>query len=253
MSAARYALRSTGPLLIERGRAATLRLAVYRDQVATPASAGTFSLVDAGGNAIVSGATSSDGTDTTYALGAGDTTTAMGYSARWRATWSLTIGGEAKVFTQDVWLVRSALYPTVTVDDLCRRHRDLRDIVDGGDTAIEGYILEAWASIEGDLTKKGKRLNLIMEAWALGQLLRFRSLAALFRDASTRFTGTDRYADLSTFYEDKAEEEWTKGIRFEYDADEDGIADTKSAGANVLILSAGPMTGPGLRRAYGYR
>lgn len=247
MSAARYTLRSTGPLPIERARAATLRLAVYRNQVAIAATSGTFALVDAGGTAIVSGATSSDGTDTTYALGAGDTTTAMGFSARWRATWTLVVSGETKVFTQDVWLVRSALYPTVTVDDLCRRHRDLRDLVDGGDAAIEGYILEAWATIEGDLTKKGKRLNLIMEAWALRQLLTYRTLAALFLDASTRFAGQDRYAELATQYEDKAVAEWATGIKFDYDADEDGLADTKATGSNVLVLTAGNMTGPRYR------
>lgn len=257
MPAPRWTLRDATPALIERGVAFTSRLSVYYDQVATPAVSGTYTLTDAGGNTIVTGATGTDGTDTTYAAVASTTTTAMGYSTRWRETWALLmIDGlpqTTQTFTRDVWLVRSVLQPTVTVDDLCRRHRDIRELVDGGDAAIEGYIIEAWATIQGDLIKRGKRPSLIMESWALRTLHIYRALSLLWRDASTRFAGTDRYADFAASYEEKAGDEWSKGLRFDYDANEDGIADTKIAGANVLILSAGPMTGPQARGAYGYR
>lgn len=254
MGATRFTLRDASPVLIERGVAFVSRLAVYANQVPT-AYTGTYTLTDAGGNVVVTGAVSSDGTETTYGGSAGDTTDAMAYSTRWRESWALLTAASpatTTTFTRDVWLVRSALQPTVTVDDLCRRHRDLRDLVDGGDAAIEGYIVEAWATIQGDLIKRGKRPSLIMESWALRTLHIYRALALLFVDASTRFAGTDRYADLAKDYEEKAGEEWNKGIRFEYDANEDGIADVKSAGSNVLVITAGNMSGPRYR-AYGGR
>jgi len=254
MSAIRWTLRDAAPVQVERARAATLRLLAYKDQVATAATNGTLTLKDAGGTTIVTGATATDGTDTTFALGAGDTTTAHGYSTRWRAVWALTIGGETRSFEQDVWLVRSALYPVVTVADLTRRHRDITDLVLGGVSSIEGYLIEAWDSILGDLVKRGKRPSLIMESWALRSLLTYRALHLCFLDASTRFNGEDRFSVLSELYAAQADDEWNKGLRFAYDANEDGIAESSAAGSNVLVLTAGNMFGPAAyARAGGYR
>lgn len=252
MAAVRWSLRDAGPLYIERGRAATLRLQAYRNQVATAATSGTLTIVDAGGNTIVTGATSTDGTDTTYALLAGDTDTTMAYSARWRARWALTISGETKNFEADVWLVRSVLYPVVTVDDLITgRHRDLADLVDGGVDSIEGYGIEAWKGIEADLIKRGKRLNLIMEPWALRNLHLYRWLELCFNDALTRFAGNDAYEAHRDRYAELATAEWDKGVKFDYDANEDGLADVKATGSNTLFLTAGNMTGPAWTRRLG--
>lgn len=252
MAASRWTLRDAGPAMYERGVAATARLAIYKNQTAIAATSGTYTLLDAGGNTVLSVATSSDGADTTAPPLSADTTTAMAFSTRWRETWAVTVGGEAKTFHRDAWLVRSVLYPTVTVDDLLRRHRDLLDLVDGGREGLEDLGREAWASIEGDLIKKGKRPNLIMEPWALGQLLRYRWLELWAVGASTRFDGDDRYTKLQEHYATLAETEWSSNIRFDYDADEDGIADTKAAASNVLFLTAGNMTGPRYRMG-GYR
>lgn len=252
MAASRWTLRDAGPAMYERGVAGTARLAIYKNQTGLAATSGTYTLTDAGDNTILSVATSSDGADTTAAILSTDTTTAMSFSTRWRETWAVTVGGEAKTFTRDAWLVRSALYPTATVDDLLRRHRGLTDLVDGGRSGIEDYGIEAWATINADLIKKGKRPNLIMESWALRSLHIFRWLALCYTDASTRFDGDDRYAQLAEHYSGLADEEWTKNMRFEYDVDEDGLADGKAAASNVLVLTAGNMTGPRLRMG-GYR
>lgn len=252
MAASRWTLRDAGPAMYERGVAGTARLAIYKNQTAIAATSGTYTLTDAGGTTILSGATSSDGFDTTATILSTDTTTAMSFSTRWRESWAVTVGGEAKTFHRDAWLVRSVLYSTVTVDDLVSRHRNLIDLVDGGREAIEGYKIEAWKTVEGDLIKRGKRPNLIMESWALRSLETFRTLALCFTDASTRFDGDDRYSELAEHYTTLADEEWTKNMRFEYDADEDGLADSKQAATNVLILTAGNMTGPRLRMG-GYR
>ena len=252
MSATRYTLRDASPSQIERAVAQTVRLLVYRNQVPVAAT-GTYTLQDAGGVTIATGAVSSDGTDTTRALLSTDTTTAMAYSTRWRETWALTVAGEAVTFHRDAWLVRSALWPVVTVDDLTSgRHRDLAELVDGGVPSIEGYIIEAWSTIVGDLIKKGKRPSLIMESWALRQIHIYRSLQLCFLDASTRFSGEDRFTKLHEHYLTLADEEWTKGMKFQYDANEDGIADGQVAGSTALFLTAGRMTGPYSTTRAGY-
>lgn len=248
MSAIRWTLRDAGPSQIERARANTARLRVYRDQVPV-ALAGTYTLTDDAGNVIINAQTvSADGTDITYAIAAGDTTTSMAFSTRWRETWVLTIAAiplQTVTFTRDAWLIRSALYPVVTVDDIITgRHRDLVDLVDGGASAIEGYVNEAWATINADLIKRGKRPSLIMESWALRSLHLYRALHLCFLDASTRYAGEDRFSKLADHYAELAETEWNKNLRFDYDANEDGIADTQTAGANVLVLTAGNMSGP---------
>lgn len=243
MSATRWTQRDAGPLLIERGIAGTSRLLVFRNQVALAASSGTYTLTDSGGTIIATGATTADDTETTFALTSAATLD-QALGTRYRETWTLTVSGEAVKFKRDAWIVRSVLRPVVTIEDLVRRHRDLRDLVDGGDAAIEGFLLEAWATIETDLIKKGKRPNLIMESWALRSLHGYRALHLVFVDALTRFAGGDRYEAHAQRYADLADEEWTRNLRFDYDANEDGLADTKAAGTNILVLTAGNMDGP---------
>ena len=243
MSATRWTLRDAGPSLIERGIAGTSRLLVFRGTVATAASAGTYLLTDSGGTTIVTGATTVDDAETTFALTSAATLD-QALGTRYRETWTLVISGEAVKFKRDAWIVRSVLRPVVTIEDLVRRHRDLRDLVDGGDAAIEGFLVEAWSTIEADLIKKGKRPNLIMESWSLRSLHVYRALQLVFVDALTRFAGGDRYEAHAQRYADLADEEWTRNLRFDYDANEDGLADTKAAGTNVLVLTAGNMDGP---------
>lgn len=243
MAAIAYTHRDDGPVLLVRGQSIVSRLQVYANGVATAYAGTTYTLTDASGNTVSTATATADGT-ATKAAPAGDPTTGLAYSTRWRESWAIVTGSEAVTIERDAWLVRSILRPVVTVDDLCKRHRDLRDIVDGGDESIRGYVDEAWSTINADLIAKGRRPNLIMESWALRKLHIFRALHLLFTDAATRFAGTDRYADLATDYEDRAEEEWGKGIRFEYDADEDGVGDGPAASVAVVSLTAGNMWGP---------
>ena len=105
MSATRWTLRDAGPLVIERGVAAVLRLLLYRNQIAVVASSATLTLIDANGGTVLARATGADGTETTAGLMAADTTSAMAYSTRWRARWAGTAAGEAFAVEQDVWLV----------------------------------------------------------------------------------------------------------------------------------------------------
>lgn len=244
MSATRWTLRDNGPALIERGYDSNRSyLAVYKNGVQVAVTSGTYTLTDAGGAELfTTSSLTADGLEIYAAVPSLDN---VGFSARLRETWEVVInGGNAPTFRRDAWLVRSILRPVVTVDDLARRHSDIRSLVEGGDAAIESYIIEAWATINADLIKRGKRPNLIMESWALRSLHVYRALALFFADLATRFAGTDRYAALAELYEGKADDEWSKNIRFEYDSDEDGAADMKAAGSNVLVLTAGNMGGP---------
>jgi len=253
MTTHRYTLRADGPLMIERGAYTVVALSIYDGTALASFSSGTWSLVSESGAEVASGSTSTDSGDVTVTIATADTSGGA-YSTRWRLRVSMVVTAIPAVyanFERDVWIVRSVLRPVVTVDDLVRRHRDLRDLVDGGDDAIAGYGIEAWASITADLITKGKRTNLIMESWALRKLHTLRWLALLFADAATRFAGEDRYAALATRYGDDAAAEWDKGLRFEYDTNQDGIADTATASTNVLSITSGRGGGPRVTRGWG--
>lgn len=250
MAATRWTLRDAGPSVYERGVLADVRLLIYRDQIAV-AGTGTMSLYDEAGVLVFTDPTVvASGTESVAAVPQSNTTD-KAFSTRWREVWALTVAGETVEFRRDAWLVRSKLFPVVTVDDLTAgRHRNLADLVDGGVVGIEGYVVEAWKTIEADLIKKGKRPSLIMESWALRQLHIFRALHLCFLDAATPFSGDSQYRTLAGHYAEMAESEWTKNLRFEYDKDEDGIPDGQVAGSPVLILSAGRMNGFAPRMGY---
>lgn len=250
MSTVRYTLSGDGPVLIQRGYDSnTSSLTVWADGVRLSiTSGGTYTLTDQNGTEVYTNSTSG-GTAAEVSV---PTLDAYAFTTKLRERWEIASpDGNLPPFTRDAWLVRSILRPVATIDDLLRRHRDLRDLVEGGDDAINGYGIEAWRSINADLIKRGKRPNLIMESWALQSLHMYRWLALVFDDAATRFSGEDRYAKLAERYQGLADTEWATGLVFEYDSDEDGHGDGAAAGSNVLVLSAGPMGGP--RRWAGWR
>jgi len=221
-----YTARFLLPEQIERGRANALECAVYRDGALITPSAGTVSVYDGGGTALVDGdSVTIASSRATYSLLAA-TIASSDLGEGWRVEWALDMpDGVTHPFRNDAALVRTRLYPVVTDADLFRWHPDL-DPTASASLAKTGatyqvFLDEAWTTIQLRLINRGNRPNLITSPSALRELHLMMTLELVFRHLSTTGGPGGKWAEMASDYAGKTRNAWSE-LRFLYDDDDDG-------------------------------
>ena len=228
--------RQSYPRMIERGVDQTLTLDVFNaDGAQQTATAGTVTITAGSAVVVAAAAVTSLGPPVSYTLTAATTAT-LSLSDRWLEVWALTIGGVVYTFTRAAYLVRRVLYPVITDTDLTPRYADV--VVLNGGAVLSEKREEAWAIIQRDLIRRGRRPELVLDAWALSDVHIHQTLALFFAELALS-VGDGRYADRERFHRERYAEEWDR-LTFRYDADTDGVVDEGEAvsGTPVLWLSA---------------
>jgi len=243
-----YAARFATPDLIERDKAQTLTLEIFRDGVAVVVTSGTLDLFKADSTLAldVVAVTITDG-NPTYSLLAATVPTTEAYSSLWREEWLLVIDGETIRFVRDAHLVRRLVYPVIGQTDILRRHSDLVRQLPQDRTSWQHAIDEAWDTILGRLFAVSKWPYVIVTPWALREVHLYESLAKIIAELTTFTNGRGRYAELRTEYADKADTAWAR-VQFDQDVDQDGATDDRTGGRSTITTSAGnPRTWRGSR------
>jgi len=218
-----YTARFVLPDLIERGRSNTLRCPVYRSAAVATCTAGTVTVLDAGGTSQVDEAavTIVDGI-ATYAY---SPATTLPYGEGWEVRWTLTVGGETVAATNDAALVRARLRCPVTDQDLYQRVSGLdpngANPIHSFDN-FQSHIELAWQRIERRLIERGNRPNLITSPSAFFDVALNGTLALIFEDMATRLNTA--YADIAKGYRSQYEDAW-RGLRFLYASTDNERAD----------------------------
>ena len=232
-----YTARLLAPDLIERARANALSCPVYRDG-ALVAPTGTVSIYDAANVAQVDGAAVTvSGSIASYSY---TPAASLQLGTGWRVEWTLTLAGVVHVFRNDAALVRHRLYPVVTDADLFRRVSALDPSGSAPITSLsdyQDYLDEAWAEIQLRLIAKGNRPNLVLEPSALRQPHRDLTLAYIFDDLATRLN--EAYQAQADRFRGFYETAWGH-LNFDYDTDDDGVADQRRASSPRCGSRAGP-------------
>ena len=239
-----YTARFELPDLIERGRTQTLTCRTYRNgAAATPTIAGSrVSIYDASNAAIVNlSAIILSGGFAAYSL-ASTVTTQLALEMGWRIEWDLVMPDTlSHVFRSEAALVRRRLYPAITDVDIARRVSALdtarADVITGAENHQE-KIDEAWIDLQWRLLNRGNRPNLVMSPAALREPHLYLTLALIFSDLAAR--GDADYAHQADQYRHAFESAWSR-VTFEYDADDDGQADSnrRRAASPVTWLCGG--------------
>ena len=242
----RYSFRETGTELIEQGRDQTIRCYPYRGgSAATPVS-GSVSVYDSGGTAIVDAqAVTVLGDVAIYTIFAA-ATSSLTLSEGWRVEWSLLMPDTTtRVHRVDAQLVRTRLYPPVAHADLYRKLRSLDPSGDNPLTARADYtdeLDEAWIEIEDRLVSKGRRPWLVMSPSSFRRVTLNLWVANVLDNLATRLNPA--YTQLAESWRDRYEAAWGE-LTFQYDADDDGIADggstpsRESTSTSVWLTSRG--------------
>ena len=231
----RYSTRQDLPYLIEVGQAVTLACPVYRDGALVASTAGTISIYDADGTAVVSAAAVTPGSTAEYTVSS-LTTSGLDPSANWRVEWLLTLtGGDVVTPRSTAHLVRRRLYPTISDADIARRVPALATSFAGRPTiatTYQGLIDEADTEIQRRLILGGRRPWLVVDAWALREVYLTLTIALIY-DALTATAGQgDPYTERAAHWRSMFEAEWAR-TSVQLDVDEDGQVDEPDTRASA--------------------
>lgn len=229
-STTEYAPHFTLPELLEQRRDNTVRCPVYRDgALVGPTQVGSsvtvYNAVDA--KVVDAAAVSVSGDVAEYTIPAA-TLGAQQRGEGWRVEWSLVMpDGHVHIFRNEAALVKRLLYPVVSDIDLFRRVSALDP--NGSDPLstvddYQDYLDEAWTEIQLQLISEGNRPNLVMSPSALREVHLTLTLALIFDDFATRLNPA--WAERAADFREQHRAAW-KRLRFEYDADDDGVADSR--------------------------
>lgn len=234
-----YTFRIDTPNYLERARTQVVKLPAYRDgALVAPTEAGsTFSLFDDSNTAIVDAQpVTVSGSIAAYTLTDTVLSADLDLADRWREEWVLQMPDGVRNVRRDAGLCLHMLYPTVTLEHLVAKHRTLTDILPKTDPYAQGYLDDAWITINNRIVGKGRRPYLIMEPWAVKELHTALTLSRIFYDASTSLQeGGGQYKRDGDRYKTDYNDAWAE-LSFAYDSDQDGVDDgTDNVAAEPVV------------------
>lgn len=239
------AVASDRPRSVQRGVATTLTLTIVDTSTGTTQtpSAATVQIRD--GSTVILAATAattlgSGGYSATYSLAAATIPDTIALTDRWLETWTLTIGGVDYTFTLTGSLCRTLYHSPLTEAHLLTAHPQLSSIRPPGYTTYGAWLDEAQGWIERKLLQRGRRAELVFDAWALRDAHLFQALHLIFKAFSSSL-GAGKYQELADRYEAAALDEF-KAAKFRYDKDQTGTVDTDAQESSnaPLMITAGP-------------
>lgn len=235
-----YTARFSLPELIERGRDELIKCMVYLSGALVAPSSGTVTVRNASGDVVINAASATiTGSVAQYTITAG-TLNSQSLGEGWQVEWNLTMPDSVvHKFRNTAALVRGRLYMPIADADLIRVVSALDPTSSTSISSVanwQDYLDEAWVQIQLRLIEQGNRPNLILSPSALRETALSLTLALIFEDLSTRLS--DAYEQRAESYRGRYEQAWAR-LRFTYDTDDDGQADTvkRPSMASVWLTS----------------
>jgi hypothetical protein len=226
----RYTTRQDLPYLLEVGQDVKLCAPVYDNGALVAPTAGTITIYDETGTAVVSAAAVTiSGSQAEYTA-IGSLTSSRSPSAGWRVEWSLTLtGGDVVRPRSTAYVVRRRLYPTIADLDVAKRVPSLAITFDGrptsaGTTTYQGYIEDADTEVQRRLISAGRRSWLVVDAWALREVWLTLTIALIYDALVGAASPGDPYAERAAHFRELFEAAWTSAT-LQLDWDEDGDVD----------------------------
>ena len=224
-----YAAQIRTVELLERGKAQTTEIKIYRSGLQLVPTAATYTFIKPTGTDLLTGATASIsvGGTVSYAHTAEQLANSEQLGEGYIQEWTLTIDGDEYLFRRMAALVRRRLYPVVSDIDLTATYSDLDNVRPSSLTSYQQYIDDAWYQILRRIRNQGMGYEyLMMSPEAFFEAHRHLSLYLIFRDFhSSLGQSNGRYLDLANEHYRLYKEEFETRINFVYDLDHDGEAD----------------------------
>jgi len=236
LDTAPYTARIPTPYDLVRGQATTLRCPVYRDAALVSPSSGTCTVYDSSSVVVSTGATTLSSSVSTYTF---TPSSSLNLGEGWRVEWALTISSVVHTFRSDAALVRQALYPVISDQDLYRRVSGLNP--SGAAplsslTTYQDYLDEAWTTLVLRLISKGNRPALISSPSALREVHILLTLSLVFEDFAIRLR--ENFAEDAMRFREQYESEWSR-LNFSYDTSDSGQSPAQRRAARGPVILSG--------------
>jgi len=231
-----YSARIPVPYDLVRGQATTLRCPVYRDGQLVPPSSGTCTVYDGSGTVVSTGATTLVTSTSTYTF---TPSSSLTLGEGWRVEWALTLSSVIHTFRSDASLVRQALYPVISDQDLYRRVSGLNPAGAAPLSTLSTYqdfLDEAWTTLVLRLITKGNRPALISSPSALREVHILLTLAFIFDDFAVRLR--ESFSEDAARFREHYEAEWSRLV-FSYDTSDSGVSPAQRRAARGPIILSG--------------
>jgi hypothetical protein len=230
--AVQYTARHDVPDLLQRGRSTTLQCRVYRSGALVEPSAGTVSVYDSSGTAVVSAASVTVTSGVAQYAVSGATTSSLEPSSGWRVEWVLTMpDGVDHTVVNDAALCRAVPHPVVTEATLYQRVPALDPQHPACLTAHPDYTAqldEAWTQVQLRLLQDERRVELVLSPSSLREVHTLLTLALVFEDLAGRLNPA--HAEQARMYRQQYEAAWSRLDLRVYDTDDDGQGDARVSG-----------------------
>jgi len=237
-----YAPQIKIPELLERGKANTSTLPIYRDGALVVPDAVRYTLIKPDQTKLIDNATASYPANVpTYVHSAGIMDESLILGEGYLQEWKITIVGEEYIFRRMASVVLRRLYPVVSDADITSTYSQLADIRPSNLSSYQTYIDEAWYNMLQRMRQEGGGLEyLVMSPEAFRAAHQNLSLYYIFRDFhSSLGQSNGRYLDLANEHFRQYNDEW-KRINFIYDHDHNGLSEqpnNRIAKQPVIFLS----------------
>lgn len=223
-----YTYRQAGPDVLQRARANTIRLEVWRDGALVAPSAAKVSLIRPSGTAIVDEATATiSGSIASYTISAGDLPTTEPTGQLYTLRWALTIDGLERTVQRPCTV---ALYPMVlpvTDSDLTAgEYPDLVDQLGDYGTNLQTFLEAAKRDVLRELEQLGTWPDRISGPSDLFEPIRQAAYVKVFRFL---FSTNDSERSERLMELHRAEyQRVMKDLRLRIDRDDDGLPDDET-------------------------
>jgi len=223
-----YTYRQSGPDVLQRSRANTVRLEVWRDGALVAPTSAKVSLLRPAGTAIVDEATATiSGSVATYTVSAGDLPATEPTGQLYTLRWALTIDGLERTVQRPCTVARFPMVLPVTDDDLTGgEYPDLVDQLGDYGTTLQSFIEAAKRDVLRELEQCGTWPDIITGPSDLFEPIRQSAYTKVFRflfstndsERSERLMELHRAEYLRVM----------KDLRLRLDRDDDGLADDEA-------------------------
>lgn len=238
-----YTFRTPYPVMLQRGRAATTKIEVYRDGalVAPTQSGSTYTLLGPDGSTITSGGVTVTSSVATYTLSAGVLASTLTLGEGYQEVWTLVLGdGTTRTIDREAAVILRPLVPVITDADLEAVYPDLSTWRGSSITSMQGWIDESWRQIISRLIAQGVLPYLVKSSHAFRTAHIHLALSLWAAYAAKGRTGAN-FLEIAAAHRLAYDEAW-KAINFATDADHDGRVDDplkRTAAQPVTFLSGG--------------
>ena len=205
-----------------RGLARTARQEMHLNGALASPDSGTFQLLDAAGDAVLSGNVVVASSVATYPATVPTTTS---FGKQFREVWTLVKDSVSYTVTRPAAVARYALEPTISQADITQSHKHV--VARLGQTAehLQDFIDNAWGKVLRRLWRFDQWPDAIFDTDQLHDVLEHQILVLLHELMAE--SPEDQHWAKMMLHKEQLADAWS-AVTFRSDADQDGVADSSN-------------------------